>query len=511
MTRRRCWKAALVTLLVGFCALESLAWARLGLVDAVRGSSPIPAVFRDGTAGFYSLDYDDARPRRVGVRVWSADGTYLGEDDANQPTGLAGARFRDQRALPSVFRGRRFGVDRDFETARFLRRAGPDAWGRDDPARDLNSFGGFSVPGRPGEPVGRVPMHLRGTRDEFAFWSFEAGRFVLRRAFERTVLLVVGPDGVAASLDAPNLGQFGRLNPVGNVRLEAGQRSRYVSRFLELDATRLVEIEVGRSDDTSGVDARVRTIRLTPAPAGGRPDPTRLWYAHFPNRAIAVDSDGRVWSDVRAGADERIVGAQEFRDVPPFDKTAPRGFATASLVDAGDPLVAAVRFRIQTYGEDVRTWDLAWRRQGVGEETLAALACVPAVLRPIPLAAASFVSGLPTDGDGGSSWWWRDPVLAGQRRPIVLGTNLLLAVACAFVAWRVARVHCATSRAAQAWTLVGFLLGPLGLLLLRLLAVRAPAETVGAGRRSLALETCPATDTPWPSPARTGREIFVDA
>ncbi len=513
MSPRRAIRGALLALVVGFCGIEALTWARLGLGDGVRETQPIPAVFRDGTSGFYSMVYRGKD--YVGVRVWSADGAYLGEGDTEDSADPIGGRFRSTRMSMSPPRGRRLGADKDVEQARFLRRGDLDAGGLVDPAVALNVNGAIFVRRQPVDSSEALIRDVRRGRPAFdyALWSFEAGRFVLRRAPEGAALVAIGPAGAAPTPDALPAGGFGRLSHLGSGVVTTGATGRRLARFVEMGADRIVEIEYGATDGSTGaatVDAAIRLVPLTPAPAGRKADRSSIHATYSSTRALAVDTDGLVWADVRASADERIVDARVAYDSPPFDRTAPMSFVTTSRVETGDPLVAAVRYRAGILGQAPQTWNLAWRTAGAGEHALVSLACVPAVLRPMPLAAASFLSGAPDDGESGSSWWWRDPVLAGQRRPIVLGANGLLAALCALIAWRVARVHCATARAAKAWTLVGFLLGPLGLLLLRLLAVRAPAETIGAGRRSLALETCPATDTPWPTPARTGREIFVE-
>jgi len=509
MSLRRAAKAALLTLVVGFSGVEALAWARLGLCDLVREAQPTPVVFRDGSSGFYSMVYRGED--YVGVRLWSADGAFLGEGDTEDPADPIGGRFRTSRPTMAPARGRRRGVDKDVERARFLRRDDPDAGGLADPSAALNVNGAMYLRRRAPESGGRDPT-LGRPRFEFALWSFDAGRFVLRLLPGGAVIVAIGPGGVAPTPEALPAGGFGRLSHFGV--LDSGTTGRRLARFVEMDADRIVEIEFGGQEIgagvPTGVDATVRVIPLSPVPADRKAEQAKVQATYSSTRALAVDTEGLVWADVRASADERIVDARVAYDSRRFDRTAPLSFVTTSRVETGDPLVAAVRYRAGTLGQAPQTWNLAWPVAGAGEHALVALACVPAVLRPLPLTAASFLSGAPDDGESGSSWWWRDPVLAGQRRPLVLAANVLLAAVCAFVAWRVARVHCATLRAAKAWTLVAFLLGPLGLLLLRLLAVRALAETIGAGRRSLALETCPATVTPWPAPARTGREIFVD-
>jgi hypothetical protein len=53
-----------------------------------------------------------------------------------------------------------------------------------------------------------------------------------------------------------------------------------------------------------------------------------------------------------------------------------------------------------------------------------------------------------------------------------------------------------------------FVLGPLGLLWMRLVLPRVRVETVGGARRAMNLDASPSTTEPWPAPVSTGIEVI---
>ena len=501
MSIRRLVRTTIVAAMVGFLSLEALAWARLFASDLVRSAFPIPAVTQEGTPVFLRWVSSDAGTPRPGIEVWGVDGSEIGVRRFDDPTDPSWSRYGRLLTMGIRRGGRSGGVDKSFAYAAFL----PDgARPRDDASRIARLL-------TQSELEWRLAREGASAPEDRASWSFEAGQFV-RRGADRRVLSIVGPAGTMDASAASDAGQFGRLLKVFESEADDFDARGISITGWEVDASRLVEFAVRPVASPARISIDVRLIPLRTPAVDAKPLKKEPRLILIPERAVAMDPDGTIWIDIHLGPNDGVSPA--YLTPVSREDDAPlhlRSLVVSSLVDTGDSLAVGTRLRRQVVGQALQSWDFEWRPTGGSQQALAALACVPAVLRPLPLAAASFLSGAPTDGDSGSSWWWLDPVLASQHRPVVLGANLLLAALCAFIARRIARVHCATGTAATAWTFAGFLLGPLGLLLMRLLVVCAPAERVGRGRRSLRLDTCPATDTPWPEPARTGREIFVDA
>lgn len=524
MTIRRALHAALAVLVVGFLSLEALVWARLGTIDAVHAADPYVSVTHDGTPVFWSESRDVRVPSGYRLEVWSVDGSPLATGDYLDPRDPVTNRYFTRGFPANLNRNRSLGVDQTFERAAFLPPYAPPIGGDELVLSSLNGWwryldapqvgpGGFGV--ALSAPISTDARRGRALATRF---TFESGRFIGRDDLG-VVRSVIGPGGRTSDLEASGTARFGRLFEFGQKNHRRENRPGVVHSLFDADANQLVRITVARGEGGAEAvpDIEVATTPLSPAAPGAEPLHAKVSVVSMPGRTIGVDEAGTVWFDFVAAADERDLRTtvkRYLRDPPPTGDE--KGFGDTPLVvvawstiERGDPLVRHTRLRHQTLGHALSTWDLAWEPRGVAQRALVGLACVPAVLRPLPLAAASFLSGPPTDGESGATWWWLDPILAGRRRPIVLGVNALVAALCVFFAWRVARVHCATQVLASAWAAAGFLLGPLGLLLLRLLVVRAPAETVGGGRRSLRLDACPATDVPWPQPARTGREIIA--
>ena len=136
------------------------------------------------------------------------------------------------------------------------------------------------------------------------------------------------------------------------------------------------------------------------------------------------------------------------------------------------------------------------------------LGAIPLAL-PLPINVAAFLSPPVASWGELQRRWWRDPFLAGRRYGGVLVSSLCVALLCAWLARRQARVRCATVRAVRFWTAAAFLLGPLGLAWMRLVVPWTPVEPVDGGRRAVHLERAPASDAPWPEPARTPLEVHA--
>jgi hypothetical protein len=518
----RLLRVGLLSILVVGLALEALAWARLGVVDVVRESAPRPLFFGDGSVAFHEVEPDPDDRRRPVHRLWEADGTFVGvaPEDGDAPLSR---RVRSAIHVPHVSVRRAAGVDRTFETLARVRRL----WaGGDEPVSDLRisrrgaghstHVGRGSFRSSSSQTSGHN-LDIRQPLDPSqpnATLALEGGAFVVRRTPDGRVLQRFGASGPLPSEGTTVDDPYGPLYTTASHVTTAP----YVSRadvlivLYESSPERLVEIRRGPTAEAP-FDVVFRPIRRAPV------EPARV-----PTTILAIDGvehvrlfepDGQLVGEMGPRPDDSNFRAS-FRTADVrglFAPAAERGgwhptLEATSVVATGDPLVVVHRLRRQMVGEAERTWEARWDPPTLGRRVAVVAGCLPAVLRPAPLLLASTISGLPDDRDDGSTWWWRDPVVAGGKRPLVVLANGLLSALCAFLAWRVGRVHCATRRGALAWTAAGFLGGGIALLLQRSFLVRAARDSVGGATRSLALDASPSSSDPWPRPAPRGTEII---
>ena len=71
------------------------------------------------------------------------------------------------------------------------------------------------------------------------------------------------------------------------------------------------------------------------------------------------------------------------------------------------------------------------------------------------------------------------------------------------------RLRCPTRAAQHFWTVVALVLGPLGLVWMRVVVGKTYIAEVGAGERAVNLEETPSNTTPWPEPHATGTEVMA--
>ena len=204
------------------------------------------------------------------------------------------------------------------------------------------------------------------------------------------------------------------------------------------------------------------------------------------------------------GGQMRLSWAKQSEPVP-FDQV---GAAVLIMPRPVDPLVVRLRFQllragqpaeiVETHLEPVTTW----------ERILAGIALLPEFFRPLPLCVASMAAAPPGTWEECNAWWLLTPSLAGGSRSGLLALIALVSAAAAWVAWRWGRVRCATVGQARFWALAVFLVGPIGLLWMRLVLPHVRTEPVGGARRAVNLDSSPSTEAPWPAPVSTGVEVI---
>lgn len=498
MNRRRLLLSAFTAAACLVFGVEAMHWARHGTRDALAASYPSPALDREWEPVFYrDRVVGDGPHERITARtIWDARRRVVAELRSDQPS----ARAWNTIWLQPWRAGRRAGPDRTFDTPGFL----GDRFARP-------------------EPGALLLRRMQEIRPRWR-WAWEGGALLGRHPSSGAVLSAIGPAGSFESLETLGEDRFGDLH------FEDGYGFDTVSFPLSLrlvDAThdRRVSITMDRSDRLD--QPPLLDIRLTPLVAdiptlgSGVPEPVsadELRPIQTPGRVRWVDARGHVRVDVALDAGERVVQAgvipvPDGGPVPddPFSWSGRRALAAqlTTTFQTDDVLAEATRVRVQRLGRPLVRHDLVWVPTGVGQHVLEGLACLPLALRPLPSAVASFLSPAPIDDlERGAAWWWRDPVVAGGHRPLALAANVLVALACAALAFRLGRRHCATSAQARLCAVVGLLAGPIGLLWLRLTVVRAATDAVVGSRRSLALDVSPSSSAPWPVAAPKGHELI---
>lgn len=495
MNRRRLLLAAFTAAACLVFGVEALHWARHGTRDLLVESYPWPALDRDLEPVFHRgrVVVDDPEKRITARTIWNTRREVIAELRSDQPSARAWNTIWLQAWRP----GRGTGPDRTWNTPTFL----GERWVWPEPG-----------------PL--LLRHMQAIRPRWR-WSWEGGALVARHPSSGAVLSAIGPAGSFESLESLGDDRFGDLH------FQDVDRVSFPLSLKLVDAThdRLVSITMDRSDNVDRPPPL--DLRLTPlvadVPALGSDvvDPVsadELRPIQTPGRVRWVDGRGHVRVDIALDAGERVIQAgvipvPDGGPVPddPFSWGGRRALAAqlTTTFPTEDVLAEATRVRVQRLGRPLVRHDLVWVPTGVGQHVLEGLAYLPLALRPLPSAVASFLSPAPIDDPArGAAWWWRDPVVAGGRRPLALAANVLVALVCAAFAFRLGRRHCATSAKARLCAVVGLLAGPIGLLWLRVVVVRAATDTVAGARRSLALDAAPASAMPWPVAASTGREIL---
>jgi len=342
-------------------------------------------------------------------------------------------------------------------------------------------------------------------------WTYEDGRFVCRERGSLPVLAGFGPDGFVSG---PRLEEGLRFQKPRHVLYWDLGVYHYVA---ERHLVRLVFPDMDRipRDSRDPVRVAISTKSLaTP--------PSLVWPENLADARLIPTNDQLLWV-VRAGdVLFRVAWSPEEEDLrgwsalaKPTKKPAYWSVGPVSaLVVFSDlqpihPARGTARVRVFRRDHPMLQKDIEIRPESAAEHAAATLRGSVTLPLPFPVAMASFFSAPPRTWDELYSWSVRDPLFAGGTSIGWLLLSLVLACACAWFARKQARMRCATERAVRFWTAAVFLLGPLGLVWMRLVLGRESIERIGGARRAVDLEASPATSEPWPEPLPTGTEVHA--
>ena len=480
-SRRRGPASRLLLLgVLGLIALEGALWARSSLSWALQGQLPRYGLDAEGEVRYWDwtwkggvVELDDARDV---VMRWPLDqrdaapsasllvqGILRGEDDT-----LAYEQFDDPRFLAGSLRVRRGASWADPVASALY-------------AEQRRRAGAGTI------DYQRLPR-----------WSFQDGLFLCQRGAALGVEAWVGPDGFHQGEPADETARF---PAEATLFAYATSRGPWVATVL------------GSSDSY--------VLRLDDDPAVPSLEPVRLDVERRPfapyegalSGPPAVVVDGRSYwlLDETHGllaprplADDEYVPSRTYR----YASAAPPGGFQTWLVPqhptkygarlryfdgSGEEWVGEARLEPVTLKEKLPAW-------GMG---------ILGALRPPVLNGWAFLSEGPRTRGDMNGWWWRDPFFSSRSYPGWFLASLALGAAVALLAWRSARLRLPT-RAAQITRVAAvFLLGPLGLLWMRLAIGRTAVLSVGGGKRAVDLESTPDNDAPWPTPDAKGTEVFV--
>lgn len=445
--------------------LEALSFARHALLGVALEAFPRAALTEQGEPAFAEFEWVSGPG---GGGRWLI--TRWGPDRSLVSTGTA-----------------------DPEAFQYVQRMGRHGWG---PARTVDEPTFFGPPRRLHDGPRWLLNDLRIVAPRVR-WRWVDGVVVGRDATTGALLHRIGRDRSVAGDDAGEVRSFGEVVPLTR-RRDASPHAAW--DVLCGDADARVRIRLRRLEGAPWVSIDVESTPLAPVSEEGATgdgvDVASLRVAVTKGRVRLIDDAAVVHEDVPMDPGEVVDDVSIVR----ARGGAKAAWVVASRPRAVDRLAEATRFRVLTPGAEPVVHDLVWTPAGWGQHAWAGLACVPFVLRPFPLGLASFVSSVPPEGVHESSAWWIDPIVAEGRRPVLLGLAAAVAGVCGWIGLRLGRRHCATRRLAWGCAATGALFGPLGLLWLRCVVVRAAVAPVGAGVRSLALATSPSSDEPWPAP-----------
>lgn len=344
-------------------------------------------------------------------------------------------------------------------------------------------------------------------------WKYEHGRFVCRTRATGAVVAGFGPDGYATGSGAVEGGRFEETYRL-NVRVLG-------------DADEKRAVTLTRPGDDGWYQIRFSAASTK---ALDRPMPVHVaWQriaVHFIGSATLSLKEGLTSLALVRDAGGLAVRLNEGEKVTliraPFDpsrETILRGWfrsteqglrvGTIGIVSPAHPAFATYRVRVLREDQPPIIRDIVVRPETVLEHTIAGFGGLVALARPLPLVLASYFADAPRDFEAMTSWWWLDPWFSGRRMTGWLVAALVLAALLGWWARRQALRRCASMRAVHFWTAVAVLLGPLGVIWMRLTVPWAVVEPVGDGVRAVNREATPRNDAPWPAPAAVGTEVFA--
>ncbi len=466
--------------ILGLIALEGALWARSSLSWALQWTLPRYGLDAEGEVRTWDwtseggiVELDDARDV---VRRWPLDqqdeapstslrvqGSLRGEDDT-----LAYEQFDDPRFLVGARRARRSASWADpVATALYAeqrRRAG------------------------------------EGTIDyrKLPRWSFVGGLFLCQRGVGLGVEAWVGPDGFHEG-EPP--GGAARFPPEATLFGYEILRGPWVATVLGTNDSYVLRLD--RDPEVPSLEPiRLDVERRAFVPYEGPLSGPPAVVAHGRSYWLLDETHGLL--ALRALAGDEYVPSRTYGYAP---ATGPGGLETWIVPQ-----------HPTRYGARLRYFDMDGRER-VGEARLepvdlkeklpAAAMGLLGVLRPPVLNAWAFLSEGPRSRGAMNRWWWRDPFFSSRSCAGWFVASLALGIVMALLGWRSARRRVPTRAAQLCWVAAAFLLGPLGLLWMKLAIGRTAVLPVGDGKRAVNLERTPDNPAPWPEPERTGAEVFV--
>ncbi|MHC4816885.1 MAG: hypothetical protein ACYTF8_02320 [Planctomycetota bacterium] len=476
-------RAALLLVVIGFVTLETTTWLRLGAMELQMDAYPYLSVKSSGELILWDrrgLEVQEYDTERNLVNRWHA---------SNRPPNVQWL---------TVGVGPWYGPDL-FEGPKWLfdRRLRWSAWTRS------------------------IEWRLNREQESFLLrWSLGDGRFLCRDR-DGNVVAGFGPDGyVRGSRAAEGRGfDVGRPNRYGEFPWV--WRGKGVFHYLDPSSGSVAVFELPEKGAPPEEPLEIQvTVRPLDAPAK-----TELPLDSVPFRRLVMGSQV-VWMDHRGDvvlrvdleAEERYITSWPLVrwEVVKMEADGPRRepreiLASAIVTRLGPvhPVKEQLRVRVLRPGEAMVVHDVAITPETMGEHLCLALQGVTGLIRPLPLALASFFAAPPQDWDELHSWFWIDPFFTGATSGVWLFLSVVVAAACGWLGRRQARLRCATDRAVRFWTVAGALLGPMGLVWMWLVVGRVRVEPVGTGRRAVNLERSPEVAEPWPEPLPTGTEVHA--
>ena len=496
MTKHGKLRCLLLLALVMALGLEALLWLRWPAREFLLRAFPRVGLDRSGKLVYFDTwSEEEARVvrildgRRRVLKVIRRRGAVFGTP--GEPDLAFSTSFADERSIPRA----------PLDNPRFWRH------GKPEPARipTLESLA---------QELNEIEME-RGSDGPFWIWSVRDGKLTCRKA-ESGEPFVLG-------LGWPSRKLVGLLSVSGKSK----GKKRLMWFFLNpAGAGRLVRLETEWTKGESAapkVPAQVDVKRFPLRVMHGQVEGERVTVhaALVGRRLLVFLADGRVLADIRLPASERlmrITGADSggwIVHLPGIPAQPHRTGIQVGIETAVGPVDLTRkrrRLRLVRPGRETVVRDVELAPARTSEYLAANVAPALDLFRPWPLVLASARIEPASDWEGHRArgiWWWRDPWFAGGAFPGWQIGCLLLALGCALLARRSARRRCATLGAARAWTAAVFLLGPFGLLWMRLSLPSLPVERVGQGLRAVHLDRCPETEAAWPEPQPTGTEIFT--
>lgn len=486
-------RAALLLTLVLALTLEAALWLRAVGISWLQIAYPSVGVDADDSPVYWRQFFRQSRGEVKGY-VWFFD------QDRNV-TERFDYRHLDRSAFPEL--------PRLSASPRVIGRAGP--WERfEDPEFVLSSTRGEFWD----RPELRWSNHVRSSLNSMQngrlHWTFEAGRFTCRAWLEGAPVATFGPDS----------GEFGRLEGL-YVHHRGEEPARIRHLLFDPDEFVLHDIRIERAPDPEQPSrVSIETVPVREAEGVAGDERLVMGLIRTDTERLLVDEKGRILARAPRVEGESVVCDYPSRidlmdghrvarwatmpeSVPLERVTA----AVATLPKPVDPLVVRHRFRIVRVGQPEKVVETRLEPITTLERLLAGLALAPEVARPFPLAVVSSLSAPPDTWEECNAWWLRTPSLADGARPGLLALIAIVSVAVAWLAYRWGRVRCATVRQARLWAVAVFLVGPLGLLWMRLVLPRVRVDSVGGARRAVNLDAAPSTEAPWPAPVSTGVEV----